>query len=108
MDSPPGTVRSRVASGVAKLRARRAAGRQSGINNTRWYSLVCEKVSSLTSKGHYRTHPPKRSYATARLLAVPGPPPSPLPQKHTRLAPLGAPAGSRRRAGSHRQLTISA
>ena len=34
MDRPPGTVRSRVASGVAKLRARRAAGRQSGINNT--------------------------------------------------------------------------
>ena len=34
MDRPPGTVRSRVASGVAKLRARRAAGRQSGTNNT--------------------------------------------------------------------------
>ena len=30
MDRPPGTVRSRVAGGVAKLRARRAAGRQSG------------------------------------------------------------------------------
>ena len=34
MDSPPGTVRSHVAGGVAKLRARRAAGRQD-INNTR-------------------------------------------------------------------------
>ena len=33
---PPGagTFRSRVAGGVAKLRARRAAGRQSGDNNT--------------------------------------------------------------------------
>ena len=34
MDRPPGTVCSRVAGGAAKLRARRAAGRQSGINNT--------------------------------------------------------------------------
>ena len=47
MDRPPGTVRSRVASGVAKLRARRAAGRQSGINNTR---LCGCGVLSLTER----------------------------------------------------------
>ena len=50
------------------------------------------EVRSLTSKGHYRTHPPKRSYATARLLAVPGPPPPHSPKTH----PAGAPRGASR------------
>ena len=46
MDRPPGTVRSRVASGVAKLRARRAAGRQSGTNNTQAARLETSHIGA--------------------------------------------------------------
>ena len=52
MDRPPGTVRSRVAGGVAKLRARRAAGRQSGINNTEVPDLEIDVCSDDLNELH--------------------------------------------------------
>ena len=54
MDRPPGTVRSRVAGGVAKLRARRAAGRQSGINNTHDVAAVRRALLSRQAQAAQR------------------------------------------------------
>ena len=65
MDRPPGTVRSRVAGGVAKLRARRAAGRQSGI----WRGVVRNRLTNMVASSERSVvAPASRAPGTAPVM----------------------------------------